>query len=118
MPSLGMQGPYAFDESNIEKVVTKTSPGNYALGYTNNKDGFVVEWVGRSDTDVNHELKARLSVTYKQFKYSYATSAKDAFEKECYNYHDFGGADELDNKIHPDRPDETDWKCPVCNIFE
>lgn len=45
------------------------------------------------------------------------TSAKAAFEKECHNYHDFGGKEKLDNTIHPDRPAGSGWKCPCCKIF-
>jgi len=118
MASLGMEGPYVFSSSEIDKVVTRTSPGNYALGYTKDDDTFIVQYVGRSDSDVNQELKARLASKYKKFKYSYASSPKAAFEKECHNYHDFGGSEKLDNEIHPSRPADTNWKCPVCDIFD
>jgi len=75
-----------------------------------------VRYVGRSDTDVNSRLRSWVGKDsrYKQFKYSYATSSKEAFEKECKNYHDFGGSESLDNKDHPQRPEGTNWKCPVC----
>ena len=115
MPSLNMEGPYDFDSETIDKEVTKTQAGNYALGKMK-EDGrtFIVKYVGRSDSDVKKELKARLPGTkYKKFKYSYATSPKAAFEKECRNYHDFGGKEKLDNERHPDRPANTNWKCPV-----
>lgn len=114
MASLGMNGPYVFDSEKIDEVVTKTSAGNYALGYTKDNGTFIVEYVGRSDTDVNQELKTKPSNKYKKFKYSYATSPKAAFEKECQNYHDFGGSAKLNNKYHPARPNGTTWKCPVC----
>ena len=117
MPSLNMSGPYVFTSAKIDEVVTRTSEGNYALGRTKDDDTFIVKYVGRSDENLNQELKAKLSDTYKRFKYSYATSPKDAFEKECQNYHDFGESAKLDNQIHPDRPDGTNWKCPVCDIF-
>lgn len=115
MASLGMEGPHDFTSSEIDRVVTRTSPGNYGLGYSN--DTFIVKYVGRSDTDLNKELKARLTSKYKHFKDSYATSPKAAFEKECHNYHDFGGKEKLDNEMHPSRPAGMGWKCPVCNIF-
>lgn len=117
MASLGMSGPYAFTSTKIDEVVTRKSAGNYALGHTKDDGTFIVEYVGRSDTDLNEELNARLSDRYKKFKYSYATSPKAAFEKECQNYHDFGESAKLDNKYHPARPDGTNWKCPVCDIF-
>lgn len=119
MPSLNMNGPYNFTQEKIDEIITEKSAGNYALGKVNDEHTFIVEYVGRSDTDLNQEVKARLSLTkYSKFKYSYASSAKAAFEKECGNYHDFGGSTSLDNKIHPDRPDDTDWKCPNCDIFD
>lgn len=118
MATLGMEGSYTFTSSEIDRVVTRTSPGNYALGYIDDKGSFIVQYVGRSDSDVNQELKARLDSKYKKFKYSYATSPKAAFEKECHNYHDFGGSESLDNKIHPSRPAGTNWECPVCTIFD
>ncbi len=117
MPSLGMKGPFNFDSNTIDKVVTQTSAGNYALGRTNEKGTFIVSYVGRSDSDLNQELKARLTKGHPKFKYSYATSPKAAFEKECRNFHDFGGKDKLENEAHPARPDNTDWKCPVCDVF-
>ena len=116
MASLGMSGSYDLTNEEIDKQVTKKSPGNYALGYT--KDGtFYVKYVGRSDTDLNKRLKDWVG-KYKKFKFSYATSPKAAFEKECHNYHDFGESDKLDNDNHPQRPDGTNWKCPVCDIFD
>jgi len=118
MAILEMEGPYIFTSSEIDRIITRTSPGNYALGYTKDDGTFIVQYVGRSDTDVNRELKTRLDSKYKKFKYSYATSPKAAFEKECHNYHDFGGKEELDNEIHPSRPAGTGWKCPICSIFD
>jgi hypothetical protein len=118
MASLGMSGLYAFTSAKIDEVVTKTSAGNYALGYTEDDGKFIVQYVGRSDTNLNQELKAKLSDQYKKFKYNYATSPKAAFEKECQNYHDFGERVKLHNQNHPDRPDGTNWKCPMCDIFD
>lgn len=117
MATLDMQGSCAFTTEEIDRVVTRTSSGNYALGRVED-DTFYVSYVGRSDSDVNGELKSKLHLNYARFKYSYATSPKAAFEKECRNYHDFDGSEKLDNKIHPDRPNGTNWKCPVCNIFD
>mgnify|MGYP001828330162 FL=1 len=39
--------------------------------------------------------------SYTRFAFSYARSAEAAFEKECRNYHDFGGSDALDNEAYP-----------------
>ena len=116
MAILDMKGPYSLTTEQIDEVVTRTSPGNYALGKKNDEGSFLAGYVGRSDSDVNDRLKywARNSKR-PLFKFSYATSAKSAFEKECRNYHDF---DPPGNDVHPQRPDGTDWKCPVCDIFD
>ncbi len=118
MPSLGM-GPtsYPLTTSKVDEVVTKTSPGNYGLGHTDSDGTFIVQYVGRSDGDVAKELKARVNSKYKRFKFSYASSPKAAFEKECRNLHDFGGTAKLDNEIHPRRPSGSNWQCPACDIF-
>ncbi len=111
-----MNGPYVFTSEEIDKQITKTQAGNYALGYV--KDNvFHVKYIGRSDTDVNERLKQHLGELYTYFKFSYATSVKDAFVKECKNYHDFGGVEgKLDNEIHPDIPSNSqNWKCPICD---
>ena len=119
MASLGLEGPRDLDDDTVDEVITKTAPGNYALGYVNDKGTFIVLYVGRSDDDLNDRLYDWTDSTrYKSFKASYASSPKAAFEKECQNYHDFGGSEKLDNQYHPDRPDGTNWSCPVCDIFD
>jgi hypothetical protein len=114
MPSLQMNGPHLLNRATIDLVVKYRVPGNYALGWVSKKGLFIVRYVGRSDTDLNQELKARMNPTYMHFKYSYAASSRVAFEKECRNFHDFGGTIELENLVHPDRPDGTSLVCRVC----
>lgn len=114
MPSLDMKGSYDLTDSEIDRVVTKKSPGSYALGRVNDEDKFLVSRVGRSDSDVNARLHDHAG-DYNKFRYSSASSAKAAFEKECDNYHDF---DPPDNKAHPGRPDGTNWECPRCDHFD
>lgn len=113
-----MKGPYLYTREAIDENVTKTSAGNYALGYKDEKSTFIVQYVGRSDSDVASELKNYLSSRYRRFKFSYASSLKETFEKECKNYHDFGGKKSLDNERHPGRPYGANWECPVCTIFD
>lgn len=118
MASLNMKGPYELTTEKIDEKVTKTSAGNYALGRLSDAS-FPFSYVGRSDDDVNKRLKAWVgkSTKYTHFKFSYATSPKAAFEKECKNYHDFGGSEKLDNDKHPERPYLSKWKCPECDIY-
>ena len=117
MASLEMDGPDALDNETIDANVTRTSAGNYALGRVDEDGIFRVNYVGRSDDDVKDRLKRWVGKKdkYKEFKFSYATSPKAAFEKECKNYHDFGGSEKLDNEIHPQRPEGADWGCPYCD---
>jgi len=120
MAQLDMLGPYELTAETIDKIITKTSPGNYALGDVSNST-FYINYVGRSDSDLNDRLKSWIGKNdrYKRFKYSYAASPKDAFEKECKNYHDFSGdKGKLDNDKHPQRPEGTNWRCPLCDCFD
>ena len=116
MAKLNMTGTFILSNEEIDKRVTKTSAGNYALGRVENNT-FYVKYVGRSDNDLNKRLKDWVG-SYESFKFSYASSPKSAFEKECENYHDFGENKSLDNKAHPDRPDNANWSCPNCDIFD
>lgn len=119
MAKLGLEGPWDLTDETVDEMVTETKPGNYALGFVNDNGTFIVRYVGRSDDDLNVRLHDWTNKPrYPQFKASYASSPKAAFEKECQNYHDFGGVEKLDNEIHPDRPEGTEWECPVCDIFD
>ncbi len=86
------------------------------MGHQNARSVFVVEYVGRSDNDLNNRLHDWVG-DYRQFKASYFDTAQDAFKKECAIYHDFGEDEKLDNEIHPDRPDNTSWECPKCYYY-
>lgn len=113
MATLEMQGPYDLTQKEIDRLIPKGMIGNYAYGYK--KDNvFIVQYVGRSDTDL-HERIAHGINKYPLFKFSFAKSEKEAFNKECKNWHDFGGEDgSLDNKIHPDKPVGIIAFCPIC----
>jgi len=52
---LEMAGSYLLSDEGIDEVLTRTSPGNYALGYMDG-DTFTVFYVGRSDSDVRQRL--------------------------------------------------------------
>ena len=125
MPRTGLKGSYTLDNETIDRVVTRKSAGAYVLGHVEEREEdkekkkvFIIEYVGRSDDDVNDRLKDWVG-KYSRFKYDYFGSAKAAFEKECDLWHDWGGPEGvLDNERHPDRPEGTDWKCPRCNVFD
>ena len=113
MASLNMNGPYPLTKEDIDNRIPVGSIGNYAYGYTNKENVFIVQYVGRSDSDLNDRAKHGIG-QYKEYKYSIARTIKEAFEKECRNYHDFGENAKLDNDIHPDKPDGTSYECPYC----
>ena len=139
MGSLEMSGSYPLNDEAIDAMVSRTLPGNYALGYMDGPT-FTVFYVGRSDSDVKRRLHEWVGTpsryeryapsiraawgsrprrhlpqgvpvldrvgmgvesSYTRFAYSYAPSAQAAFEKECRNYHDFGGSEGLDNEGCP-----------------
>jgi len=111
--SIGMKSSYALTNKSIDDEITKISAGNFALGYETKSGLFVVQNFGRSDTDLNHEIKNWIG-RYERFKFFYASSPKNAFIKEFKNYHAFD-KNKIDNKIHPEKPKNTDYKCPYCN---
>jgi hypothetical protein len=114
MTTLSMIGPLKLNSENVDKLIKAHSPGNFALGYIEGK-AFIVKYIGRSDFDLNQKLKDCIG-KYSHFKWSYASSPKEAFIKECQNYHDFGGYDELDNDTHPVKPGGAYIMCEYCGI--
>ena len=122
MASLGMIGPFVFSQQGIDENVPEKLIGNYALGRTDPKDNcFVVIYVGRS-TDVRKRLHDHLNDSDKDwtdvplFKFSEAPDELSAYEKECQNWHDFGGeSNKLKNVNHPAKLEgESYLECPVC----
>jgi len=122
MASLNMGISYSLTYEEIDRVVADNRIGNYAYGYLNAQGTFIVKYVGRSDTNLKERIKHGIedmekdsSCRFERFKFSYATTAKEAYEKECRNYHDFGGTEGLlINKNHPDKPAGYIGSCPIC----
>ena len=72
--SLDMGEYHPLTRHKIDELVTRGSPGNYALGYL---DGgtFVPFYVGRSDADLNGGLQAWIGVDSRSARYAPATKA-------------------------------------------
>ena len=51
MRSLERCGSYPLDDASIDNLITRTSAGNYALGYMDG-DEFSVFYVGRSELQI------------------------------------------------------------------
>ncbi|OCX70157.1 hypothetical protein A6M27_14175 [Acidithiobacillus thiooxidans] len=60
MTSLNMKGPYNLDIKSIDAEITQESPGNYAIGTVNKDGNFLVNYVGRSDRDINARIKQHM----------------------------------------------------------
>ena len=72
MPNLNMcKEAYLFTSEEVDRQITKKQAGNYALGYIDEKNNFFVQYVGRSDSDVNNRIKDHLNKKYTHFKFSY-----------------------------------------------
>jgi hypothetical protein len=112
MAVTGLHGPRPLTEKDIDAVVVGVGTGAYTLGRDTGPT-FYVDYVGRSDNDLNGRLKQWVGTKYTHFKYGFFPTAKDAFLKECRLFHDFGGTEKLDNKVHPARPEGTTLSCPV-----
>jgi len=108
-----MNGPYNLNSDTISQVVTRVLAGAYILS----RDGKIAHYVGRSDDDVARRLKwwANNTRKYSYFWYEYSSSPKAAFELECTWWHKYNPTD---NQSHPDRPEDSNYQCPVCNIFK
>lgn len=93
-----------------------TGPGTYLL--LTEEDG-PVHYVGRSDTNLKQRLDSEgwecpnCGIHIKQKKWWNLSSAKQAYEKECQEFHT---RKNLCNDIHPDRPNGANYKCPVCGL--
>jgi hypothetical protein len=90
-----MEGPYDPTAAAVDGNVEGNRIGNYTLGNADKQGSLTVGYMGRSDTDLRAETKSNLGKKcYPHFKFSYATSATEAYLKECQNFHGFkdGGA--------------------------
>ena len=108
MTNSGLSGPWPLTTDKIDEIVREIRSGNYLLGRQGDK--FYYRYTGRADVSLNLRLKQWVG-KYPDFKADYASSPKAAYEKECWIYHNLEPAD---NKVHPDKGDNTDWKCPIC----
>lgn len=109
---MSMKGPFTLNARTINYMVTKESPGVYILLKQYNGSP---KYVGRADNDLNHRLHKWSDKGYKYFLFDYCSSAEEAFRLECELYHQHKQT--LENNKHPERPEDTVWECPKCNIF-
>lgn len=117
MPKLDMDGPFDLKDAVIDTKINANAIGNFALGFMNDKGKFVVKVIGRSDDDLQNELKsARRRYTggflakilgrsnLDKFKYSLADTVQSAYQVEQRAFESFGGNGKLLNKQAPTPP--------------
>jgi hypothetical protein len=114
MTNSHLYGPFELKAATIDRKVPKGIVGNFLLGETSQEScGFSVSSIGRSDTDLNGELKKYVG-NFKHFQFSYAFSKYDAFYLECSHHHTFKKAINGNAKKHPEPPEGCNWFCPIC----
>jgi hypothetical protein len=127
---LDMDGPFDLTRQAVQASVTQTMPGTFAIGHKDKAGRFQVQFVGRDDANLGAALMQAVArgigrpgmmtrlfgskPAANAFKFSYATSAQAAYEKQCRNFHNFGETRSLENPGHPAPPAGSGLKCPVC----
>ena len=113
MTKTGLSGPHRLTFDAIAAAVTRRSAGVFALGHADAQGRFCINHIGRSDLDLRNRLFDCIG-SEALFKYGYFESSQAAFEKECELFHDIRPPG---NRVHPDRPKGTTWRCPRCQIY-
>ena len=108
----GLEGPFPLSDAVVDLIVSPSSPGVFVLD-DGPSGAFKAVYIGRSDSDVNNQLHVHVGI-YKRFKFTYCSSPREAFEKECELFHDF---EPTTNVVHPQRPSGSRFKCPRCGLF-
>jgi hypothetical protein len=110
MAKTDLLGPFDLGFDTIKHKIRPKHAGVFALGYTDAAGSFRISHVGRSDADLRSSLINLIGCGL-QFKYRLYGSPQAAFEKECALFHTFHPAG---NRLHPERPVGTNWRCPQC----
>lgn len=109
-----LDGAFPLNVETIWTVVPNAQPGAYVLS----RDGKHANFIGRSDEDVRSRLLDHAGLDgYVYFWYTYASSAREAFNLESLLFHQYGEGLLLDNWRHPERAPGTTWRCPACDYY-
>ncbi|GBC98737.1 hypothetical protein HRbin17_01251 [bacterium HR17] len=111
-------GPYPLNSQEVQLL--EDACGVYVLTVFNRSDGkYYAVYVGRS-TNLRARLQQHLPPQQNNcllrnppshFFYRYTPSEQEAYEEECWLYHRYNP---LCNDIHPAKPPNSNWRCPVC----
>ena len=105
------EGPYHLSAQALDSIVTRNAPGTFVLG-EDTDDGFHVDYVGRSDIDLNARLHRHVG-KYRHFRFDYMPDASAAFRDECELYHNYNPEH---NPVHPEPPRGSGWTSPRCQV--
>jgi len=115
VPSLHMGAEtFRFQPEVIDRVVEAGQSGNYVLGEKDEAGEFYPKFIGRSDTDLNTELKSKFGLLSYTFFKSSVSSPRAAYDLECAQFHSFKS--QLDNKAHPTSPAGSNLTCFLCGL--
>ena len=99
---------------NVKKYVPRNATGVYFLA-TKGSNGFIIRYIGRSDLKLRSRLLQHAGAKkYRYFSFQITETILEAYRIECREYHN--AVSFLDNKIHPRKPKNLDYKCPYCNL--
>jgi GIY-YIG catalytic domain len=106
--------PRIFTPESVRGIIKENKPGVYALG--NDANGFVVGYVGRSDSCLQTRLSTHNHLyRFDYFIFKYALSINEAFKLECEYWH-ASKEKQIANLIHPASPSNSGMKCPYCDF--
>ena len=58
MPKLDLNGPFDLKDAVIDTKINANAIGNFTIGFMNDSGKFVVKVIGRSDRDLQGDLKS------------------------------------------------------------
>jgi hypothetical protein len=102
-----MLGPRPLTEREIS-LDKYNGSGNYLL-CDETSTSYKVKYVGRGI--LKDRLKRGLNEGYTHFYYIKNSTKIKSFTKECQEFHRYGKANDLDNTIHPAKPEGYSKKC-------
>jgi hypothetical protein len=115
MPRYAERMGRRYKSDDLSAVDPNREFGVYILTNGNN----MVDYVGRSDTNLKRRLRGTIAAQpgCKYYWFSYETSMRNAYLKECRLYHKYRLDDpEIGyNQMHPGVPTDANWRCPNRN---
>ena len=102
---------HPLDLGTINDLVEKDLDGNYALGFTDEKNIFIPTYVGKGNLHKRLYEHTKEKPKQDYFKFLYVENERESYNLECKMFHMF--IKQLMNKNHPPLPE--DIKCLYCD---